>query len=250
MHIIIGIIIALFIISLIWELIKTYWPIILVVTAIILLFVFGGIGIAISSIVICFILLIISTKIAEYNAKFNEKDLKAYLERNCLQKGRISSAQYGRLASGYVNRKYPEGSSYISIVSNFVYYAERRYISGTGVDKWIAPALTHIQNQGMVDTYELCQIVKDDKVFKYTHISSLEELVVEAMNKRCKEVNEDNGKPMFERITLDKEAVKEELAKKNIAWSDLYINGYKSMKTIESNEMSIDALDDIPDGSL
>ena len=246
MHIIIGIIVVLIIIGFLKELVIEYWPIILVGVGVIVSFVWGGPLLGIGIIVAIFIWF----KLSECIEAYNEKDLKSYLSNKCLKLGQVSIEEYGKIAPEYVNKKYPQNSSYIGIVSGFINESEKKYITNAGVDKWIMPALAYLHEHGMADTYELCQVVKDSPSLKYTHTSSVDKLVTNAMEKRCKEVKDADGKPVFVKVILNEEEVKKELEKKHVTYSQFYLNAYKLNKinaecldTFESEEISFEELD-------
>ena len=230
---IIGIIIAILIISFLKELIAEYWPILLLILGIILLFVFTGpVGGIFAILLIAFICFI-----SEQCKKANERKLKQFLQQNCTQLGFISSDDYDKLAPKFKDKSYK--TSYFQIVSSFITQNEIQYIDNNGY--LIDPAVKYINKKIMADLLELMSL--NYPGLTYTHCTRNEEIIVNRLSKKC------GTDEKFTNIKLQKDIVKEELAEKGIPYSDYYLNAYKvngsellSSDNFESEEISLDDL--------
>lgn len=230
---IIGIIVAIIIISIIKDFIVDHWKGLLLLLAVILAFVFTGPtgGIALLAI-IGFVYFV-----REQIKKSNEKKLNNYLNKNCTNLGRVSSNDFSRMAPGFSDKKYK--TSFFSIMNNFVSQNEDRYI--TSNMSLVEPAVTYIHSQVMADMQELMRL--NYPGFAYTHFTANEEIIEKLLAQRCG-VNYE-----FSNIKLQEEKVRQELASQQIPYSAAYLNAYKlnnagllTSDSFESEEVSLDDL--------
>lgn len=230
---IIGFIVVILIISFLKELIAEYWPILLLVLGIILLFIFTGpVGGIFAILLIALIFFI-----REQCKKANERNLLKFLRQNCTQLGFVSSNDYDKIAPNFKDKSYK--TSYFQIVSSFVKQNEIQYIDNNG--HLIDPAVKYINKKVMADLLELMSLSYPG--LAYTHCTCNEEIIVNRLAKKC------GTNEKFTNIKLQEDKVKEELAGRNIPYSEYYLNAYKvngsellSSDNFESEEISLDDL--------
>lgn len=230
---IIGIIVAIIIISLIKDFVVDHWRGLLLILAVILTFVFtgpaGGIGLVL---IIAFVYWV-----REQIKKSNENKLLRFLKQNCTRMGLVSSSDFDRMAPGFRDKKYK--TSFYSIMNSFVSQNENNNILNN--PNIIAPAVSYIESHVMADMQEL--IVLNYPELSFTHFKPNAEIIADFLQQRCG-VNAE-----FSNIKLQDDKIKEELKNKNIPYSAAFLNAYKLNSTellttdsFESEELSLDDL--------
>lgn len=234
MQFIIGIIVVIIIVAVLKELISQYWPWILLIVGIVLSFVFGGPVLGISIILLIVFIRFIIKCIKESN----EKKLNTYLRKKCIERGFVPIKNINDLAPDFVKKTYK--TSYSSIVTTFLSENEKNNVLSN--TELVEPAVQYIKENVMADMQELMGL--NYPVLRYSHSTPDEKLIADAMNKKCASQSE---KANFSRIKLQEDTVREELKKKDMVYSEAFLNAYKFNGAIESShfesvELSLDDL--------
>lgn len=231
---IIGIIVAIIIISIIKEFIVDHWKGLLLLLGVILAFVFTGPPGGITLLLIIGFIYFVREQIK----RSNEKKLINYLNKNCTNLGLVSSSDFGRMAPGFSNKKYK--TSFFSIMNNFVSQNEDKYI--TNNVSLAEPAVNYIHSHVMADMQELMKLSYPE--FAFTHFTANEAILERFLGQKCGTANSE-----FSNIKLQEEKVKQELASQKIPYSAAYLNAYKlnsegllTSDSFESEEVSLDDL--------
>lgn len=230
---IIGIIVAIIIISIIKDFVVDHWKGLLLILGVILAFVFTG---PVGGVTLLFIIGFVYF-VREKIKKSNEKKLINHLDKNCTNLGLVSPYDFDKMAPGFRHKKYK--TSFSSIMNNFVSQNEGKYI--TNNMSLVEPAVTYIRSHIMADMQELMKLNYPGLV--YTHFTANEEIIEKFLGQRCG-VNSE-----FSNIKLQEEKVRQELASRQIPYSAAYLNAYKlnsagllTSDSFESEEVSLDDL--------
>ncbi|MBU3178390.1 hypothetical protein KPL47_18865 [Clostridium estertheticum] len=253
MQIIIGIVVILFVIGIIGNILK--WakeniiPILLIIGAIVIIYVFGFWAVLKVAVVICGILGL-GGWIYNCIAEKNEKQLNSFLRNSCMQMGCMDVAAWVKKLPQFAGKSY--NSSFGSITSEFALAMEKKYITDDPKLSWLDPATNYLKKAFAADVWELERI--PSKILEYTHCTSNGKLIQEAME-QISDNKIINGKHLVQKASLEAEAVcKDHYFNSIESVPDYYlylytINEYfrersvsKDESNMETEEMSLDDL--------
>ncbi|MBQ5319278.1 MAG: hypothetical protein J6K17_09305 [Oscillospiraceae bacterium] len=251
MHIIIGIIVVLFVGSLIITLLKELLPILLKLAGIVIViaiivaiakaiglwniakFLLGALAVFVVFCIFCAV-----------TSNHSEQRLDEYLESHCKEQGCMSPDRWRKLLPQYVSQLGEE--RFDAITKEFAKKCEQRYLS-TSDRSWFSPAERMIKEKGIVSFYELIYNTKYP-AFKYTHVTDNVTLVVRMIEK-----SEEDSNCIFEKkFVASEEQFRNQMVNlKNVELTERLRTHYglkdkyssMSEKKIERIELSLDDLD-------
>lgn len=188
--------------------IKEHWPIVLAVILIGISILFLGIQMTIA--IALSIALIVWLCYAIRNAilRHNERSLKRYLKKNCMQLGYMTKERWHKLLPKYASKHYR--TDFDMLTANFAESVENAFFGPSSDLSWFNVYADYLKKGGvMAPAYELEQI--PNKAFDITHVTPNGKLIYDALSNFSK-VKTFNGRPLLSEVELSEEgAVRQDL---------------------------------------